>query len=75
MDNTSVKYWLVELAGDGAHDSFTVDGDIDNVKDALKKEDAGEYADDVGNEDHWDMYGVCCLDLEQGYIRITPIRR
>lgn len=72
--NKNVKRWLVELAGDGAHWSFVVNGDLEAVKKELTEQDSGEFNNDLDDEDLWDMYGVFQLDLEQAYMRVTPIR-
>jgi hypothetical protein len=73
--NANVNKWLIELAGDGAHDSFIVEGDLHQVQWALENNHAEEYAKDLFESENWDMYGIFCLDLEQVYICITPIRR
>ena len=69
--------WLVELAGDGSHDSFIVDGDIKKLIKVVNKEMCDDFSEEIldKNDDYWDMYGVLNIELEQAYLRIIPIRR
>jgi hypothetical protein len=70
-----VRNWLLELGGDGSMDSVVINGDLDAVRKAFKKEHIPEYIEDLDEENYWDMYGVFYMDLEQSYIRLSPIHR
>lgn len=49
--NKDVTSWLVELAGDGSHDSFIVKGSLADVKCALVVAEADEFSPDLTAKD------------------------
>ena len=73
-DIKDVTLWLVELGGDGTMWSFLVKGKIEHVEAALISEECGEYIEDLQDENNWDHYGVFYLELEQSYMRVSPVR-
>lgn len=70
-----VKLWLVEFSADGSHDSFLVKGGLEDVANAFKREQADEYIEELMDVEHYWTESGFYLDLEQAYIRVTPVRR